>query len=464
MKALLVVLGVAVVGVLVAVLLFLRVPPGGGPDEMGAASGVTTAASASPSASAASPAARTSVLLDAEGAVIEEFSGDCAGSAHRDLCRYVRRHLLAEDPAALTRTGLTIRTTIDPRFQQAAQRAIDAYVHRDDPQLAVMAMVVPGEGTVRALVEAGGGGVAETASGEEGAAGERGFQQGTTAMPYTLAAALAAGLRYDDGLRVSDDYRARTYQSFRNCKDQNVGDPYHYAHNRKAVGDRFATLRWGTEQAVNTFFLQLQEKIGLCETVTMAERLGLRRTDGRPLLEVETFTLGVNETDPVSVANSYATFAARGRFCEPRVIAEIRDAAGTTRSFPPRCEQVLDPEVADAVTGVLSGVLAGGPLKGIGREAAGMPGSSDGFMTAGYAGYTPGLAAAVDLGDPRGAYLHPLRDVTIGGRRYPQVDGMSIPGPAWKKAMSEALRGTPESGFTRPDAGRFGGCREACPG
>lgn len=55
------------------------------------------------------------------------------------------------------------------------------------------------------------------------------------------------------------------------------------------------------------------------------------------------------------------------------------------------------------------------------------------------------------------------RGRTIGGRRYRQVDGTTIPGLIWKEAMTEAVRGTQEVRFTPPDTGRFGGCRDACP-
>ncbi|MBE3008897.1 hypothetical protein IL992_06805 [Microbispora sp. NEAU-D428] len=444
MKAFLVFLGVATLGAVIAALLLLLNPAGGDVDEKPVASVSTAAASAS-------PAARKSVLLDAEGAVIEEFSGDCAGSGYPYLCRRVREQLLAEDPQLLTRDGLTIQTTIDQRLQRAAQRAVDAYVHRDDPQLATQVMITPGEGTVTAMVTS------------RDPADAPGLQQGTTAMPYALAAALAAGLRYDDGFVVSDKYRPQGFATFRNCAGQAVGDPAHAIVNRDKGGDRFLTLRSGTQDAVNTFSMRLQEKVGLCETVKMALRLGLRSADGSPLQEFETFTLGLTEADPVSVANSYASLAARGRFCEPRVITEIRDGAGAGRSFPAHCVQVLDPAVADAVTGVLADVLAKSSLKGVGREAAGMPGEGDGFRTAWYAGYTPGLASAVSLGDSRDPVRHPMVDVTIGGRRYAHVDGTSVPGLIWKKAMTEALRGTPETRFVRPEAERFGGCRDACP-
>ncbi|GAA4571461.1 hypothetical protein GCM10023193_60430 [Planotetraspora kaengkrachanensis] len=237
MKVLLVSLGVAAVGALVAVLLLLRNPADGGTGEERVASGSTAAASAS-------PAARKSVLLDVEGAVIEEFSGDCADSGYPYLCRYVRERLLAEDPRLLTRDGLTIQTTIDQRLQRAAQRAIDAHVHRDDPQVATQVMIVPGEGAIRAMATSRGDGDGP------------GFQQGTTAMPYTLATALAAGLRYDDGFPISDEYRPKGYATFKNCQDQAVGDPTHAISNREKGGDRFATLRSGTQDAVNTFYMR----------------------------------------------------------------------------------------------------------------------------------------------------------------------------------------------------------------
>ncbi|MEU8172871.1 penicillin-binding transpeptidase domain-containing protein [Microbispora hainanensis] len=450
MKAFLISLCVAMLGTVVAVFLLLWNPAGSGADEKPVAAVSTSAASASPMVSA-SAVARKSVLLDANGGVIDEFSGDCTQSAYPYLCRQVRARLLAEDPQLLTSGGLTIRTTIDQRLQRAAQQAVDAYVRRDDPQIATQVLIVPGEGTVKAMV---------TSLDPDGG---RGLQQGTTAMPYTLAAALAAGWRYDDGFPVSDEYRPRGYSAFKTCTGRAVADPSHSIQNRKKGGVRFVTLRSGTRDAVNTFFMRLQEKVGLCETVETAQRLGLRSAGEKALGETEVFTLGIDEVDPVSVANSYATLAARGRFCEPRVITEIQDDSGAVRPFPAHCEEVLDPAVADAVTDVLKDVLATSALKGIHREAAGMPGDGDIFRTAWFAGYTPGLASAVSLGDFRDPMRRPMVDVTIGGHRYAHVDGTSIPGLIWKETMTEAVRGTQETRFTPPDTERFGGCRDSCP-
>src|SRR5690606_11823033 len=115
---------------------------------------------------------------------------------------------------------------------------------------------------------------------------------------------------------------------------------------------------------------------------------------------------------------------------------------------------------------ILSGVFTKGTMSGvggIGRDAAGKTGTTDEYRAAWFAGYTPDLAAAVSIGDPRGSYKHPLRNVVIGGRYYGVVFGASIAGPIWKQTMLRALADVPPSSFTKPDMSRFGGCTGGCP-
>ncbi|WP_431927875.1 hypothetical protein [Nonomuraea jabiensis] len=397
---------------------------------------------------------RPNVLVDAQGAVLEELAGDCTASRYPYVCMRAKDEL---DGDLLRRGGLTIATAIDQRVQRAAQQGIDRYVRREDAPVAAQAMIVPGTGEIRALTASRALGPGSNLPG-----GRFGFQHGTTAMVYTLAAALESGMRYDDGFPYLSQYRAANYHAFKNCKGQNVAEPSFAIVNRQRDHGAFTTLRSGTRIAENTFFIKLTEEVGLCQSVQVAKRLGLERADDLPLQEYETFPLGINEVDPVSVAGSYATLAAHGRRCEPRLVTEVRGDTGVVRSFPARCQEALEPAVADAVTGVLAEALAKGPLRGLGREAAGMEGTTDAFSSAWYAGYTPDLAAAVALGDPRGTVKHKLSDITIGGRHYGHVEGTSIPGPIWKSSMTEALAGTPGTAFTKPDTARFGGCRDNC--
>jgi membrane peptidoglycan carboxypeptidase len=146
-------------------------------------------------------------------------------------------------------------------------------------------------------------------------------------------------------------------------------------------------------------------------------------------------------------------------------ITQITDRYGKATTFKPTCKQALEEEIADAVNDILSGVFTKGTMTGVGglgRDAAGKTGTTDGSMTAWFAGYTPDLASAVSLGDPRGSYTHPLRGVTIGGRYYGEVFGATISGQIWKATMLKALAGIEPSSFTAPDMSRFGGCTTGC--
>ncbi|MFG1873346.1 transglycosylase domain-containing protein [Sphaerisporangium sp. NPDC049003] len=406
--------------------------------------------------------------------------GGCEQSDYPYFCLYVQHEILNDKQFGktekarkefLNRGGLTIKTTLDTKMQKAADKAIKKWVYASDKPVAAEALVEPGTGAIKAMAASRRFGnskkknesnynlVADVAHG-----GGTGFQAGSTFKAFTLATALKEGLRFGDGLDAGSSFQASGYSDFKNCKGENVGDPSHVAHNSEGGGG-FKTLQTGTWGSVNTFFLGLEKKVGLCDVVKTAKDLGIKRADGGKLQEVETFTLGVNEMDPITVASAYATFAARGKYCEPMAITAITDRYGKTTNFKPSCKQTLDEKVADAVSGILSGVFTKGTMRGvggIGRDAAGKTGTTDGSMTAWFAGYTPDLAGAVSLGDPRGSYTHPLRGITIGGNYYGEVFGATISGQIWKATMLSALKDIQASSFTPPDMSRFGGCSGGC--
>ncbi|WP_281396549.1 penicillin-binding transpeptidase domain-containing protein, partial [Thermocatellispora tengchongensis] len=291
-----------------------------------------------------------------------------------------------------------------------------------------------------------------------------GFQAGSTFKTFTLLTALKEGMRIDDGFTAGAGFRASGYSAFKNCKGENVGDPTHTVTNDEG-SPGWRTLQTGTWGSVNTFFMVLEQHVGLCDTVETAKSLGIHRSDGLKLQEYETFTLGINEMDPVTVANAYAAIAARGKYCAPMAITEITDRYGTATTYRPRCRQALEPEVADAAAHVLSGVFTRGTMRGVGgvgRDAAGKTGTTDDYATAWFAGFTPDLAGAVGIGDPRGSSEHKLTGVTIGGRYYGAVAGASLPGPIWKDTFLAALEGSPPRSFTPIDTARFGGCGQSC--
>ncbi|WTZ27047.1 penicillin-binding protein [Microbispora sp. NBC_01389] len=410
----------------------------------------------------------------------KQIPGGCEESDYPYFCLYVRNEILNDTQFGkskkarqdfLARGGLTIRTTLSPKMQKAAEKAIKKYVHPSDKPVASEALVEPGTGAIRAMASSRKFGTSKkknemsinvVADAVHG--GGAGFQAGSTFKMFTLVTALKEGYKFNDGFNVGATYKAGSPFDFKDCKGNGVGDIVHELHNSEGHGG-FLTLQTGTWGSVNTFFLTLEQKVGLCDVVKTAKDFGIKRADGGKLQEFEPFTLGFNEMDPVTVASAYATLGARGKYCPPMAITEITDRFNKVTSFKPKCKQVVEAEVADAATHILEGVFTKGTMTsvgGIGRDAAGKTGTGDVSRTVWFAGFTPDLAGAVSLGDPRGPVRYPLSGRVIGGRSYGSVFGASIPGPIWKATFLSALKGVDPSSFTKPDMSRFGGCAHQC--
>ncbi|MFC7587443.1 transglycosylase domain-containing protein [Nonomuraea antimicrobica] len=404
--------------------------------------------------------------------------GGCEQSDYPFYCLYVQRELLSnpvfgntarERQARMARGGLVIRTSLDPIAQRAAEQAIRQHVSPEDTEVAAEAMVEPRTGRIRAMAASKRFGrnagnrkngpkttfnlVADIAHG-----GGQGFQAGSTFKVFTLATALQQGWRFGDGFQTPGSMTPS--QGYRNCAGRSVNDPNARVLNASGEGSGGPhSIETGTWKSVNIFYMMLERKVGLCSVVRTAQALGAVRADGAPLREVPTFTLGINEMDPVTVAASFAALAGRGLYCRPLAIVEITGRDGRRTHVPPSCDQVIERPVADAVNHVLSGVFDKGTMQGqsIGRPAAGKTGTNNGYTSAWFAGYTPDLAAAVSVGDIRGSYRFPLQGVQIGGQYYGSVQGASLPGPIWVQSMQAALERTEPRGFSAPDMSRFGG-------
>ncbi len=282
-----------------------------------------------------------------------------------------------------------------------------------------------------------------------------GMQAGSTFKVFTLAAALDKGMAFGHRLMAPDRF---TPTGFKNCSGKGAGSTESLGNSADGEGGRTFSLVTGTWHSVNTFFLALEKKVGLCDTAKMAAKLGMTRADGSALQQYASFTLGFNTVSPTRLAAAYAAFGARGRYCEPIVLEKITTASGKDLTVPSAdCHQAISKGVADGVNHVLRGVLTKGTAAGmgIGRDAAGKTGTVDGFSSAWFAGYTPDMASAVWVGDPRGGYAHPLRNVCLGGRCFGEVFGADIPAPIWRQTMLGALSGIPAHSFHNPPGDYF---------
>ena len=390
----------------------------------------------------------------------------CTSSSAPYFCEFVVR-TIRTDPAYgqtpaerenfLRRGGLTIRTTLDPRAHRGAMDAVTSYIPIEDEsgRAAAITLVRPGTGDIVAMAQnrewglKGAGKTTYNYNVDRNMGGTIGMQAGSTFKIFTLAAAIEAGLSPAERI---DSPNPKTFNDFVNCQ---TGEPFGPLTFRNSGSSGFLDMWAATAFSTNTYFLELSQRYGLCRQAEIAEAMGVNLAGGGDLLRVPTFTLGTMEVSPLSMAGAYAALANHGEYCQPRPIVEITDRSGQSVPVAPsRCRQVIDRGVADTITAVLTGVIDG-PLSGRtgaamslpDRPAAGKTGSTNDNAAIWFAGYTPDLAGAVWVGDPRGGFRYPMTNVTINGRYYSYVTGGQIPGPIWRESMMAALASSPPQDF-----------------
>lgn len=376
----------------------------------------------------------------------------CAAATAPYFCQWVVSALLQDpglgsDPAARQATlqtgGVVVRTTLDPRAQEAAQRAVQL-VDPASRAAAAVVVVQPGTGDVLAMAVNRPFGT-DMARNETtvnlATGGSSGYQAGSTFKLFTLTAALEQGMSPVLTLNAPASY---TVTGLRNCSTGAVFPPYTVGNAEPNSGGRI-TLRQATWESVNTFFVQVEQRTGLCAPAQVASAMGVTHPDGSAVDPVPSFTLGSAEVSPLTMATAYATIAARGIYCPPSGILAITAPDGRTTAPPgPACRQAVPTAVADAVTQILRGVIDGPDRARTGANAhltvpaAGKTGTTDNFGAAWFDGYTNTLAAAVWVGDPRGS-SNSLSDITINGTYYRHLYGGDVPAKIWATTMQAAV-------------------------
>lgn len=387
------------------------------------------------------------------------------------FCDYVREVFLS-DPAfgetdkgrakRWNRGGLTIRTTLDPKAQRALQNSIKQHVNATDKVATAVTSVEPGSGKILGMGQSRPYGSSENQttinlSVNDAMGGSTyGFPVGSTFKPFTASAAMEKGISPAQTFKTSNEIQLDK-ADFADCRGKPVGSGSFTVPNEleseKGTWDMTSAL----SKSINTYFVKLQQKTGLCETRTMAEKTGFQRGDGKPMQLNPSLTLGVEATSPLTMATAYATFANRGVHCTPTAIQSVTDAKGEKLKVPETtCKRVMKEHTADSLNKMLSGVVEDGTGQRAGltgRDNAGKTGTTDELQNAWFVGYTPDVSTAVWVGGD-GAEQVSMYDITIGGQFYEKVCGGCLPGPIWRDVMGGALADVPPSSFQDVDVPR----------
>jgi len=345
---------------------------------------------------------------------------------------YVRDQLIAEYGSNTVRSGgLRVYTTINPRLQRAAAKAIrDTLYLRNDPAAAIVS-INPANGAIRAMTA-----VTPGRTGNQfNLVAQARRQPGSTFKTFVLAAAIEQGMNPDSTYYTSAPFH---YQP----------DPYTPAWDVSTYDHSYSgtiSVHSATLASDNTVYAQLTLDVGPENVADMAHRLGIQSA----LDVVPAMGLGADAISPLEEASAYSTLAARGIYSKPMAIRQVVLANGKVDTDAgwgqPDRHRAISDGVAYEVTQILQDNILEGTGVGanIGRPAAGKTGTTDNHADAWFSGYVPQLETTVWVGYPQGEI--PMEDV-----HGIAVAGGTFPATIWKLFMESALQSSPAHDWQEP--------------
>jgi penicillin-binding protein 1A len=345
---------------------------------------------------------------------------------------YVRDELIEHYGANFVRSGgLRVYTTINPRFQRAAEVAIrESLDQPGDPASAVVS-INPANGAIRAMTA-----VTPGRKYEFNFAAQARRQAGSTFKTFVLATAVMKHIDPSSTHYVSAPYY---YQPDPNVPAWEVST---YDHSYSG----WTSIRSATIRSDNSVFAQLTVDVGPENVAATARRMGVRT----PLLAVPSLGLGSIAISPLDLASGYATIAGRGVYSRPMAIRKVilpGDREDTSAGWgEPRRRRVMSEEEAYVITKILEENIQYGTGTGaaIGRPAAGKTGTTDDHADAWFAGYTPNLTTVVWVGYPQG-------EIPMESVHGISVSGGSFPAEIWRLFMQRALGESEPLDWVVPD-------------
>lgn len=356
---------------------------------------------------------------------------------------YVREQLAEKfGEEALAVQGLRIITSLDWELQQAAEEIVARKAAENEEKFnasnAGLVAVDPKTGDILVMVGSRDYFSEDIDGNFNVALAAR--QPGSSIKPFVYANAFSKGylpstILFDVATQFSPACDPNSPSSESPCYA-----PQNYNH--KFVGP--ISMRNALAQSLNIPAVKTLYLAGLQDTLKFAADMGLT-TLNDPDRYGLTLVLGGGEVRLLDMTHAYSVFANEGVKASSRSILKIEDSRGEViEEVPVTSERVLDANVANMVSDVLSDNVARTPLWGQwsivnfgDRDVAIKSGSTNNLRDAWIMGYAPNLAV--------GAWAGNNDNAAMGGG----LSGL-ITTPMWREFLDIALEKLPNESFTQP--------------
>jgi penicillin-binding protein 1A len=322
---------------------------------------------------------------------------------------YVREELIAKYGANTVRGGgLRVYTTIVPRFQKLAQRAIrETLNQRSDPASAIVS-INPRNGAIRAMTAVIPG--KKHTQFNLAAQGRR--QAGSSFKTFVLTEAIREGINPDSTSYLSAPFHWQPDPNSEPWDVSTYGGDYYGP----------STITQSTLRSDNTVFARLTLDLGPEKVVQLAHKMGIT-TKLEPVASVG---LGSNSVGVLEMASAYATIAAGGVHSEPMAIRKVvlpngKVDAGAGWGHPKR-KRVFSDGVAYQVARILKMNIQAGTGVGAnpGFVAGGKTGTTEDWGDAWFAGITTTASTVVWVGYPNAKIpMTNVHGISVVGGTFP---------------------------------------------
>jgi penicillin-binding protein 1A len=319
----------------------------------------------------------------------------------KELPKYV-------SPDAIAAGGLTVETTLNPKWQKEAEKAVTQVLKNegrwDNFKQAAMVSIDPRTGEIKAMV-----GGRDFGKNQFNRVTQAQRQPGSTFKGIVYATGIATGMSpytsFLDAPLIVDGYEPKNFdEGYRG----------------------WMTMRDALTKSINVVAVRILMKVGFNPIITLAKDMGIKSE----LKPTYSLALGSNEVNLLEMTSAYGTFAHKGLHSEAHGITRVINRRGEEiwkANFQPK--QALDKDSSAIMTWMLQNVVNNGtgrPAQLGNRPVAGKTGTTDEVRDLWFIGFIPQLVTGVWLGNDD---------------NKPTWGNSGIAAQTWNDFMEDAVKG-----------------------